>query len=94
MFSRFSRRKIQIIRSTETEELKPKDRKHKNLIKILLGLTLTTEVEKDLLWDIDEGFTIPYVIGEQFILKKKYGNFQSSSYHACLELSKWIDICM
>ena len=61
-----------------------KGQKHRAVVTQLLSMTLTREVETDLLWIVAKGFDLPLVIGEQFICKTN--KFQSASYHACLEL--------
>lgn len=59
--------------------------KHRVLVTHLLSMTLTRELETDLLWSVAKGFDLPLVIGEQFICKYVQHKFQSASYHACLE---------
>eukprot|EP01083_Nonionella_stella_P193029 713275_1 len=59
--------------------------KHRVIVTLLLSMTLSREVETELLWFVAQGFDLPLVIGEQFISKTL--KFQSASYHACLEFT-------
>eukprot|EP01084_Bolivina_argentea_P016762 31320_1 len=59
-------------------------KKRRQLVEVLLTMTLSEDMQTDLLWNVSQGFDLPLVIGEQFISKIGNKKFQSASYHACL----------